>query len=76
VQGPGQLAVVDPVTKSVAADVTVGSQPHWIGLSPDGKTAYMTNEGSNTVSVVDLGTDTVVQTIPVGNAPRKIAVQP
>lgn len=36
----------------------------------------MTNEGSNDVSVVDLASRTVTTTIAVGNAPRKIAVQP
>jgi YVTN family beta-propeller protein len=43
--------------------------------SPDGRIAYVTNEGSNDVSVVDLASRTVTATIPVGNAPRKIAVQ-
>ncbi len=38
--------------------------------------AYVTNEGSNDVSVVDLASRAVTATIPVGNAPRKIAVQP
>ena len=35
----------------------------------------MTNEGSNDVTVVDLGTGQTT-TIPVGNAPRKVVVQP
>src|SRR5262249_34958767 len=34
------------------------------------------NENSNDVSVVDLASRTVTATITVGNAPRKIAVQP
>ena len=38
--------------------------------------AYVTNEGSNDVSVVQLASRKVVATIPVGNAPRKVAVQP
>jgi YVTN family beta-propeller protein len=56
--------------------VKVGKMPHWIALTPDGRTAYVTNEGSNDVSVVDLGTNKVTATIPVGNAPRKIVMQP
>ena len=35
----------------------------------------MTNELSNDLSVIDLGTQTVTATIPIGNAPRKIVVQ-
>ena len=56
--------------------VAVGKAPHWSMASSDGRTAYVTNEGSNDVSVVDLTSRTVIATIAVGNAPRKIAVQP
>jgi YVTN family beta-propeller protein len=37
--------------------------------------AYVTNEVSGDLSIVDLVDRRVVTTIPVGNAPRKIAVQ-
>jgi YVTN family beta-propeller protein len=47
-----------------------------LAVSADGRTTYVANEGSNDVSVVDLGSRQVIATIPVGNAPRKIAVQP
>jgi YVTN family beta-propeller protein len=36
--------------------------------SSDGRTAYVTNEGSNDVSVVDLTSRTVMATIAVSNA--------
>ena len=42
--------------------------------SGDGKTTYVTNEGSNDVTVVDLATGRTA-TIAVGNAPRKVVVQ-
>ena len=38
--------------------------------------AYVTNEGSNTLSVVDLAARTVRNTIQVGKGPRKVAGQP
>ncbi len=50
--------------------------PHWIGLTSDSQWAYVTNENSNDVSVIDLADRTVTTTIPVGNAPRKIVIQP
>jgi YVTN family beta-propeller protein len=59
----------------VAATIQVGKTPHWVTASADGRTAYVTNEGSNDVSVVDVASRRVIATIPVGNAPRKIAVQ-
>src|SRR5258706_4787745 len=38
--------------------------------------AYITNQSSNTVSVMDTGTDTVIATIPVGVTPFGVAVSP
>jgi YVTN family beta-propeller protein len=75
-QGPGELQIIDTATSTVAGAVTVGKTPHWVGQSSDGTVAYVTNEGSNDVSVVQLPTRKVIATIPVGNAPRKVAVQP
>jgi YVTN family beta-propeller protein len=37
---------------------------------------YVTNELSNNVSVIDVATNTVVKTIPVGLQPRPLAVSP
>ena len=56
--------------------VGVGKTPHWVAASSDGRLAYVANEGSGDVSVVDIETRAVLATIPVGQAPRKIAVQP
>ena len=60
----------------MAATIPVGKTPHWVTVSSDGATAYVSNEASNDVSVVDLVRRAVMATIPVGNAPRKVAVQP
>jgi YVTN family beta-propeller protein len=75
VQGPGQLAVVDTASKAVTP-VQVGRLPHWIAVSSDGGFAYVTNENSNTVSVVSLDTKKVIGTVPIGAGPRKIVIQP
>lgn len=37
---------------------------------------YVANEGSDTVSVIDAGSNTVIATIPVGDAPSGLAVSP
>ncbi|MEO8755164.1 MAG: plastocyanin/azurin family copper-binding protein [Casimicrobiaceae bacterium] len=73
VQGPGELLLFDPATNAPMRSIAVGKQPHW-EASADGKTIYVTNEGGNDVSVVDLATGQV-RTIPVGKAPRKVAIQ-
>jgi YVTN family beta-propeller protein len=74
VQGPGELLMFDPATNKPGQSIAVGKQPHWMTVSSDGKIAYVTNEGSNDLSVVDLATRKV-ETIAVGNAPRKVVVQ-
>ena len=38
--------------------------------------AYVTNSGSNNVSVIDTATNTVVATVPVGENPWGVAVTP
>ncbi len=74
VQGPGELLLFDPATNQPLRSIGVGKQPHWLTVSGNGKNAYVTNEGSNDVSVVDLATGKTA-TIAVGNAPRKVVVQ-
>jgi YVTN family beta-propeller protein len=75
-QGPGTLDLFDPETYTRTGVIQVGQMPHWIALTADGRTAYVTNENSDSVSVVDLGSETVTATIPVGHGPRKIVLQP
>src|SRR5262245_49048691 len=38
--------------------------------------AYVTNPGAGTISVIDTATNTVVATVPVGGAPRWVAITP
>jgi YVTN family beta-propeller protein len=75
-QGPGTLDLFDPTTFVATGSIKVGTMPHWIGVTSDSRWAYVTNESSNDVSVVDLAEQKVTATVPVGNAPRKIVLQP
>lgn len=74
IQGPGELLLFNPTTNTPVRSITVGKQPHWVVTTSDGKKAYVTNEGSNDVSVVDLAT-AQTSTIAVGTAPRKVVIQ-
>jgi len=74
VQGPSELQLFDPLANKMVRAIAVGREPHW-QASNDGKIVYVTNEGSNDVTAVDLGTGQTA-TIPVGTAPRKVVVQP
>ena len=51
--------------------VDVGVAPDWVTLTPDGKTAYVANAGSNSVSVVDVVGMREVTRIPVGQVPKR-----
>jgi YVTN family beta-propeller protein len=44
-------------------------------MASDGRTVWVTNEGSNDLTAVDLASGRTT-TIAVGNAPRKVVVQP
>jgi YVTN family beta-propeller protein len=51
--------------------VDVGVAPDWVTLTPDGRTAYVANAGSNSVSVIDLRALREVVRIPVGQVPKR-----
>lgn len=74
VQGPGEVMLFDPAAHTAVRSIPVGKQPHWLDLSADGRKLWVSNEGSNDVSVVDLAGGPM-RTVQVGNAPRKIALQ-
>jgi YVTN family beta-propeller protein len=76
VQGPSELLLFDPATNKAVRSIGVGKQPHWVSVSGDGKTAYVSNEGENNVSVVDLDSGKAEVVATVGNAPRKLVIQP
>ena len=70
----------------MTATVPVGAGPYGVAVPPDGDRVYISNPGSDTVSVLDTVTNTVTATIPVnagstgtclGNTPcNGVAVTP
>ncbi|MBN7797188.1 YncE family protein [Parahaliea mediterranea] len=53
--------------------VGVGKQPNWIVSDPEGKFAYVSNPGDDSISVIDIEKIEEVAQIPVGTVPRRIA---
>jgi YVTN family beta-propeller protein len=47
-----------------------------IAITPDGKTAYVSNQGSGTVTPIDTVANTTGTPIPVGGSPGRIAIAP
>jgi YVTN family beta-propeller protein len=55
----------------VLGSTEVGRSPDWVTLTPDGKTAYVANAASNSVSVVDIKAMKEITRIPVGEVPKR-----
>src|SRR5690606_6028051 len=79
--GTGTMSIIRTSDNTVTQTVTGFSGPFAIALSASGKRAYVTNFGSNnfepfgtTVSVVDLVTNEIIDTLEVGIQPSGVAV--
>lgn len=71
-----EIAVASLPKNVVVATVPVGSLAAYGVVSPDNATVYVSNFGSNTVSVIDTATNTVTSTIAVGELPCGLAMTP
>lgn len=83
-----KVVVVNPLNNSVTilnvagdanqkvAEVNVGIEPQTVAISNDDKFAYVTNQGGNSVSVIDLTANAEVTKVPVGVEPYGIALTP
>jgi YVTN family beta-propeller protein len=79
------VSVIDTASNKVVATIPVGLGPIGVAITPDCShssecgdsphppLAYVTIYADNTVSVIDTASNTVVATIPVGNAPVAVA---
>ena len=72
----GAVWTIDTSSQAVIAKVPVGTHPAHVVVSPDGRLAYVTNGGDNTVSVIDTSAQRVVATIPVGKFPHGLRISP
>lgn len=65
--------VIDIEQATVTNTIKVGNAAHGIVISKSGKTAYATNTNDGTVSVIDVTTEQVITTVPVGITPNGIS---
>jgi YVTN family beta-propeller protein len=56
----------------LVATVPVGRDPNWVTLSPDGRRVFVSNRGSDDVSVIDLASRTEVARVKVGRYPQRM----
>lgn len=62
--------------QTVITSVPVGSSPQRLAVNPTTNRVYVSNNGSNTVSVIDGTNNTSIATTPVGSKPMGVAVNP
>ena len=75
--GSDELALINTASFQVTGRVSgLGPRPFSVAVPGDGRHAIVNNAGGSTVSVVDLETRTVAQTIEVGAQPIVVRVHP
>jgi len=70
--GDDNVSVINPITKERIATIPVGDNPvaAWVGLD---NRMYVDNEDGRSVSVIDVNTNMVIQTISLGFMPGSVA---
>ncbi|TDQ78446.1 YVTN family beta-propeller protein [Dongia mobilis] len=74
-----RVAVVDTSTRNLIGSIEVGRNPIQVYATPDGRSVYVANQGSadepaDTVSVIDVASRTVVNTIRTGMGAHGVVV--
>jgi phospholipase C len=73
----GNVAIFDASSYVLASAVAGGlTNPYGIAATPDGTEVWVTNSGTNTVSVISTATNKVTGTVVVGIYPHGIAITP
>ena len=79
------ISIIDIATNTVSGTISGFDGPSGIVITPDGNFAYVNNYGApcgvcsgngTTVSVVNLNTNSIIDTITVGLAPAGLAITP
>ena len=54
-------------TNTPGTPIPVGTGPREVAITPDGATAYVTNDGSGTVTPINVATNTLGTLIPIAS---------
>lgn len=74
--GLNEIKVFDTAGFGQVATIPVGSLPHGLWPSGDGRRVYVGLENADAAAVIDTATNSVITTIPVGQAPQGVAYVP
>lgn len=76
IEGLDSVAPINIATNTSGSLISVGTSPFDIAITPDGKTAYVTNGFDTTVTPIDIATNTPGTAINVTSRPFGIAIAP
>lgn len=62
-------------TWTLVGDITTGADAHAIAFNADGTKAYVSNQGANSISVLDVSSHTVLHTVSVGAKPNGLVLR-
>jgi len=74
--GAGGVTPIRTATNTALRPIKAGASANAIAITPDGKTAYVTNEFSGTVTPIRTATNTALRPIKAGLRPDAIAITP
>ena len=70
--GQGEVIPIPVATDTPGKPIIVGGRADGIVISPDGKTAYVTNPDAGTITPVDTVTNTAGKPIKIGSIPKPL----
>lgn len=72
----GKVVLYPAASTTRSGELMTGAGAHGVAFSSDGKTAYVTNQGAGTVSIIAVATRVVSKTVTVGSKPNGLAFRP
>jgi YVTN family beta-propeller protein len=73
---PGSVTIINTRTNKVSATVRVGLVPNQVVITPDGKTAYVLNSFSPSVTQIKVGRSVTSKRVKAGSFPLGLAITP
>jgi YVTN family beta-propeller protein len=70
------VTAINTATSKVLKTITVGYGPDAVAITPNGKTAYVISNRSDTVTPIDTTTNTALKPIKLAGSPGAIAITP
>jgi YVTN family beta-propeller protein len=75
-RGEGSVSVIDTQKNAVVATIAVHHNPSFISVDATGHLAYVSNTGSNSISVLDLDSRRQITTVRAPDKPAEAVVSP